>query len=481
MALHKFSSTELEKILSRVKGHTLGEVDAAGVFRRYEGKKKVTGIAGTVIEQSVLGYPADTDKAPDLLVDGEEVELKTTGVREYKKKKEYHAKEPVTITAVSIGKIEFENDFEDSSFWTKSRNILFVIYLYKSPVVVPASEYANFPILGHFRNVFTLHDRIILEKDWTLVRNKIREISALPDGQKDYGEIDTLRTQLMYIDTAPKWPNKPRFRLKMAFVDILIRVGLGDKIEAEGDFFPTIDEFHSRLISLSRQFKGQSMGAIAKKLGIDANVGKSLAEKITAAMFGGAGHKVNSLEVFAKAGVVVKTITLTEKGGRTEDMKLRAVDFSELMNASLPFEQSTLYTELYEKHILLVVFQEPEAKCKLEDNLFLGFCDMMLPLDDISKQAKQSFLEARNTILSGQLIDKIDYKKDGTPKINKKTGTIRSAPNLPKAETHNFFIRGSGTDSRYKTVEIKGVRMYYQNWWVKGSYIVSLLKKEKLT
>ena len=56
---HSFRRAELEARLTAAQGQTLGQVDRAGVFRRAAGKDKITGIAGAVIEQSVLGLPAD--------------------------------------------------------------------------------------------------------------------------------------------------------------------------------------------------------------------------------------------------------------------------------------------------------------------------------------------------------------------------------------------------------------------------------------
>ena len=103
MALHKFTRKELEAILSNVVEKTLGEADVNNVFARTITQPKITGIAGDVVERSILGYPSDQDKNPDLIVDGIETELKTTGIRKPKQKSDlvFEAKEPMTITAVS--------------------------------------------------------------------------------------------------------------------------------------------------------------------------------------------------------------------------------------------------------------------------------------------------------------------------------------------------------------------------------------------
>ena len=70
MASHEFSKKEIEKLLTATVGKTLGEVDVKDVFHRAEINPKITGIAGDVIEQSVLGYPANSSGDPDLNIDG---------------------------------------------------------------------------------------------------------------------------------------------------------------------------------------------------------------------------------------------------------------------------------------------------------------------------------------------------------------------------------------------------------------------------
>ncbi|WP_049217735.1 MutH/Sau3AI family endonuclease [Alloscardovia omnicolens] len=84
---HAFTRSELERLLSDTVNKTLGQVDKNNVFKKTEDNRKITGIAGDVIEQSVLGYPADSKQAPDLNVDGLPVELKVTGIKRKKSKR----------------------------------------------------------------------------------------------------------------------------------------------------------------------------------------------------------------------------------------------------------------------------------------------------------------------------------------------------------------------------------------------------------
>jgi len=156
---HIFTRKELDEKLSSVTNKTLGEVDVNHVFNKAIDKPKITGIAGDVIEQSVLGYPADNKQEPDLIVDGLHTELKTTGLRKPKRlgnsddDKHFIAKEGVSITAVSPENITSQ-EFEDSYLWHKMEHMLFVFYHYNSYKVVPAYDYSTFKVLCiHFHTI----------------------------------------------------------------------------------------------------------------------------------------------------------------------------------------------------------------------------------------------------------------------------------------------------------------------------------------
>src|SRR5690625_2817520 len=82
----RYTKSELHSILENVVDKTLGEVDKNNVFARTVKHPKITGIAGDVIEVSVLEYPSDSRQEADIIVDGIETEVKTTGIRLKEKK-----------------------------------------------------------------------------------------------------------------------------------------------------------------------------------------------------------------------------------------------------------------------------------------------------------------------------------------------------------------------------------------------------------
>ena len=129
-----FTQEQVKTLLSAVIGKTLEAVDKAGLFKLHAGHDKVKGIAGDIIEISVLGCNKDSLQEPDIIVDGELTEIKTTGMAKPKKNDSpylFECKEPVSVTAVSIN-FPVHEEFESSNFWHKLAHLLWVYYWYNS-------------------------------------------------------------------------------------------------------------------------------------------------------------------------------------------------------------------------------------------------------------------------------------------------------------------------------------------------------------
>lgn len=486
MALHKFSRDDLETILQNAVNKTLGEVDVNRVFDRTITHPKITGIAGDVVEQSVLGCPADSKKEADLLVDGVPIELKTTGIREPKKDNGfiYEAKEPMSITAVSPDSIVNE-EFETSSFWHKLEHLLIVYYHYDSPVTVKASDYANFFIKGYQFHEFSAEEREMLENDWLIVRDFIRELQYdYADPKAAYPRISSeLRKQLMLIDTAPKWPHAPRFRLKRPAVTTLVQKHFGTKLEKLNETYSSFKELDAQLHKLTIKYKGKTVRELLQTLGIPGplsdkgDVSKGISEQIIIKMFGGTAKKLSKIELFSKVGLMPRTIVQTMSGARTEDTKLFKIDFPEWTDPGATFEESFAYNYFSAQQFLCIIFQEPSSKAKLLDNIFIGFKRLAFSEELIYSEIKPLWDIVRNLVNNDQLVATIMHDKNGNPLINKKTNTERVQLNFPKSKDHTFFVRGSGTDSTYKNLELNGIKMYTQYVWMKGSVINYMLGK----
>lgn len=490
MAEHTFTYEELNKTFNSIKGKTLGEIDKNNVFKRAETNPKITGIAGDVIEQSVLGYPADTKNQPDLTVDGDDVELKCTGLKRVKKSKKntkanritLEAKEPMSITAVSPNAI-IDQEFETSTLWHKLEKMLLVYYLYDSEKTVQAADYAKFSIQGSHFNKFDDSEKQIIENDWTVVRDFIRNVHENDlNIDEEYPKISKLRSEMMYMDTAPKWPNRPRFRLKRAFVSTIIQKELGADFEPlVGDAnFGNYKELDAILHEKTEQFRGQSILEIATTLGVDlTKSGKAICEQIVTKMFGAEVGKIRKIENFAKMDVLPKTLILSDKGGRTEDTKFDRIDFAEWTDPRKSFEESDVYSFFSEKVMLFVVFKEPYAKAPLKEVEFQGFKRIMFSDEFLNSEVKQTWEDVRELVNENKLTVTTQTDKNGQILYTPKTGLPKTETNFPKSSNHAVFLRGTGKDATDKTLELNGLTMYQQQFWIKGKLMVEMLDNEE--
>ena len=474
-----FTKEQVDCLLMSAVGKTLLQVDSKGLFKHHEGRDKVKGIAGDIIEMSVLGCKRDSKQGPDILVDGIETEIKTTGVIKPKKKDSpfvYECKEPVSITAVSIPVIVKE-DFEKSNFWHKLAHMLWVYYWYKSPVTVKLEGYQVFPILGYQFYVFSEEDKLLLRQDWLIVRDFLigihREYSTQRERELQYPRLShELRGQLMLIDTAPKYPNNPRFRLKRSYATLIADKYFSkkkfEKLEITISKYTDIDE---KCKIMTQKYKGRSFQQIADELGVDINLGKkNFAEQAVIKMFGGKASKLNDIEDFAKIGIIAKSVPVLANGRIKEDMKLflpNLVDWTKEED----FEDSTVYDYFTGHHFLLIIYRYIN-----NDIVFEGFKRVYFSEQFITENVKRLWDDVRDLIISKRL--KIEKKKDknGNYIINK-SGSYKESPNFPKKANYKVFVRGGATTSeeKSKTLVINGLRMIPQYVWLSRDVVKELI------
>lgn len=484
MGTHFFTKDEVEVKMKNIINKTLGEVDVNNVFEKTVGKPKITGIAGDVIEQSVFNYPQDSKQEADLSIDGLSTELKVTGIRPSKKNQNlFEAKEPMSITAVSINNIIHE-EFENSKFWAKVQNTLLVYYEYASDDRVFSYEYKRFPIRAYQFHTFHGIEKERLKHDWVLVRDFIININKEYEcPEKEYYRLSSeLRPNLLYLDTAPKYPNPPRFRLKRSVVSRILQEHMNNiQIEKLSCKYVSYKDIDIKCNHLTMTYRGLKISDIERKLLLSSNlekkINKAVAEPIISRMFGAQSMKLNNIDLFRSSGIIGKSIVLNSKGARTEDTKLFKIDFEEWLKEGAIFEESMIYEYFKNHQFLFIVFKECREKSLMCENIFQGFKRLAFTDEFIDTIVKDIWHQVRNLINNNLLEEEIIYLRDtNKPRVNA-SGNIMTNINFPKAKDSVIFLRGSGKDSDNKPLKINGISMYNQYIWIKGIYLVELLKE----
>ena len=498
----KYTKDYVIRLLDGVIGRTLGGVDFSHQFDRTSKGEKITGIAGDVIEQSVFGYARDNAQECDMMVDGTLTELKTTGVRvpkallEQTKGKTGHAynvllsaKEGISITGVTF-EPTVQTDFLTSHFWEKAEHLLIVFYEYKAYSAVPASAYADFPIVGYSFNSFSADEQAMLRSDWEIVSAYLQRIYVtFPDADKRneqlVGFTHVLRSQLLLIELVPGFkrrPNgsyqKPRYRLKKTFVDHLVHAHFQeqhDREQALAHSFASFKELDARCHALSCRYGGKTVKEMMLEFGLGA-VNKQVASVCVVHMFGASAKKLNLISDFAKAGIIAKTIHLNANGKRKEDMKLARIYFDEWADRDTDFEDSDIYRYFCEHSFLFPIFRQDEQG-KPEKAVFLGFKRLGFDEHFLQTEVKRLWDDSRGLIHQNKLRWEYVYDKQGNKVVNK-SGGYKGAPNFPKSSTHEVFMRGGGARSEDsdRTECVNHIRMLPQFFWIKGSFIVDSLQ-----
>ena len=521
---HIYTKEDLISRFENILEKTLGEIDDLNILNNAEEYNLQKGIAGTIIEQCVLRYPPDREQKPDLIVieDGRQIptELKTTGMRVSDNgERHFIAKEPMSITAVGVYDIADQN-FEESHFWQKIQHLLIVYYHYLAENPVPAAQYASFPVKGYEFHQFNADDIETLKQDWILVRDLCRDIVSNHPGTRDkewkedvkQEYIDRhglLRRLLSYVELVPRFP--PRFRLKKPVVNIMVANHFGSKLEQLPGKYATVSDIDKKCAALSHKYAGCTIEELAKEFKVqikssdsNENENKAIAEQIVVKMFGGESARLNQTELFQKFGLIAKTIVRTPAGGRTEDMKLFHIDFSEMTKQEyrdedgkvrvFEFEDSELYEYFAGNEFLCILFEEPpkeyttnpatrrreEVRHSLAMNKFIGFQRLVFSDGFINSDVRACWEDTRNKIFDKTLKDVVQCRKDGRV-VRLKNNEISSAPNFIKASDNSVFIRGSATNSslKYKTECVNGIRMLPQYIWLSGCAVIKELEEQK--
>ena len=131
------------------------------------------GYLGNLVEKFVFNQEINSRHEADFKIAG--VELKTTPIKEHKKK-QFAAKERLVFSMIDYMTIIAE-DWEHSSFLDKNKLILLMFYLYQKSLSLLDYEF-KFVYELDLINKISSQDALQIKKDWEYIVEKIRKGEA---------------------------------------------------------------------------------------------------------------------------------------------------------------------------------------------------------------------------------------------------------------------------------------------------------------
>lgn len=433
---------------------TLREESEYGVSEVSETKRN-KGNLGQIIEERFFHYACNSDSRPDFPEAG--VELKVTPYKE-NKNGTISAKERLILTMIDYCKV-IDEKFEQSHFWTKSKLLLLVYYLYSQGI----KDNVDYKI--QYAKLFTPpeQDIKIIQHDYEVIISKIRDGKA-----HELSESDTL-----YLGAAPK-ASTSKVRRKQPFSDIdakprafafkssYMTYVLNNYIVPGKQTYDPImvdsveESFEDYVIQKINRYKGYSVDELCKELNVDkSKKPKNLESNL---VFGILGVKGNHAEEFKKANIVAKTIRIGKNGKIKENMSFSAFKFKELVQEE--WEDSTFGNYLRETRFFFVVYRFDN------DNILrLRGCQFWnMPYEDLENEVKIVWERT------------VQVLKDGL-KVEIKNG--KRSNNFPKASENRVSHVRPHAQNANDTYELPDGRSYpKQCFWLNNSYILSQINDE---
>jgi len=421
--------------------------------------KKNKGNFGTLLEEFYFGYKPNSNSEADFK--NAELELKSTPLK-LLKNGEWVCKERLVLNIINYFDLPNE-DFFNSSFWKKNKNILLVFYLWEVhkislDYIIDLVDIWNFPS----------KDLKIIQKDWNLVQSKINkgEAHLLSEGDTFYLGACTKGSTAKKSYRKQPFSNEPAkqraFSLKRSYLNTIYKTLKGntklESILSEEDLVS--NSIENIIIKRFTPFYNLTDIEIQNKLNIELNrKSKNYFSSISKRILG-VGEK-DFIEEFEKANILIKSIKVEENGKIKENISFPSFKFNEIVKED--WENSSI-KELVENKFLFVFFKKEKGNIKLEKSIFWNLNSK--DLDEFEKV----FEKTKLTIKQGNIVKEISNK-----------GIVRN--NFPKtSESYLSHIRPHGRNkndtyplpiSDKKTNKTEFTK---QSFWINSSYVERIYK-----
>lgn len=397
------SKDSILEYANKLIGKTFGEIDKYDRLENNKGK----GNLGQVVEESYFGYDVNSRAEADFAHVG--IELKVTPYK-VNKNKTISAKERLVLNIINYME-EYKKSFEESSFWTKNKELLLVFYEWKKEL-----ERKDYIVKDVMLHNFSQEDLIVIKNDWQTIVDKIKDGKA-----HEISEADT-----NYLAACPKGANKNSvrnqpfsdilamqraFSLKSSYMTYLIRNRLGNKDQNTNSILKGSKKGIEELLNdkFSMYF-GMSITEICEKLDINlisknGVLPKNYAQIISSRILGIKNNKLDKIEEFEKANIKFKTVRIEKNGKIKQHMSLETFKYTEIIKET--WEESKLRNTFSEQKYLFVVFRYDENDVLRLDKIKLW----NMPISVLDTKLKETWEETVKVIKEGLIIEVKGSKK----------------------------------------------------------------------
>jgi DNA mismatch repair protein MutH len=375
-------------------GKTLRETCENIAQHTYSGK----GNFGQVLEKYYFQYNPNSESEPDFPI--ARLELKSTPLKQLQTEV-FRSKERLVLNIINYHDI-IGQDFKTSSFWNKNANLLLVFYLHAL-----GRDILDHPIQLVRLWQFPDTDMEIIQRDWELIRDKVRQGKAheLSEGDTFYlgactkgAKGGNLRSQ-PYNDVLAK---QRAFSLKQGYVNHIIASLAKESLGNYGKLIKTPEvakqqSIEEIIISKFSRFYGKSVEQIMNLLDLELNMeAKSFYASLTKAILGIGTDK--EIEEFEKAEITIRTVRLKENFLPSEDISFPTFKYEELLVQAWDDSE---FKQTLERKFLFVFYQFEGKKLILRKAKLWN-----MPYQDILS-AKKVWIRTKEIVAKGQIVREI--------------------------------------------------------------------------
>lgn len=500
MGLFDYDSSSIESILKYTEENLVGcmlpdllEEFQKSEYKTYEDKENSTpstttrkeisqlskGRYGNIIEECFYGFKPNNSPEPD--IPAAKVEIKTTPYR-VTANGTISTKERLVLSMFNFHE-ENLDDFYQTHLWQKCQNILLLFYKYQKTRDI-SKNITDKAFLFDWPE----EDMPTILEDYKRITQKVLDGRAHELSESDGIYLSTCRKGAGKDKDRTTQPygselaNRRAWSLKSSYMTTLLRTRVFSQEEQESiakAVQDTSKPFTQIIEEKILQYQGKSEKELCDEF--NKNIknkdrNNSIVTKMIQLL--DLPQEIENTTEFKKANMMIRAIRVDKNGLPKEDSPFKNYRFIELANEK-EWEESHIYTEIFSRKFMFVVFRENETGDFCLDQVkFWGFPDSLEP------ELMRVWQETKEIINQGIKL---------TVKPNGKDG-VKVSTNFPQSKANEYLftkVHASQTYYEVKPGEFVGKgklkdtdelpdgrRITKHSFWLPKKFVQQILRGE---